>query len=277
MEMTIQSTAKLNNGVEIPFLGLGVFQTPAGETTQKAVLYALEAGYRHIDTAKIYRNEQDVGQAIKESPLPRSEIFVTTKLWNSDHGYDATIKACKQSLQRLGLDSIDLYLIHWPVERLRLDTWRAMETLLAEGLCRAIGVSNYMVWHLQELLDHYTVVPAVNQIELSPYNYLSRKEVVDFCGAKGIQVEAYSPLTKGKKLKDPKLVKVAIKYRKTSAQILIRWALEHKFVVIPKSSRRDRIYENANVFDFSISQEDMAYLDSFNEDLSTAWDPTHVP
>lgn len=277
MEMTIQSTARLNNGVEIPFLGLGVFQSPPGETTRKAVLYALEAGYRHIDTAKIYGNEQDVGQAIRESGIPRSEIFVTTKLWNQDHGYDATLKAFTKSNQRLGLDYIDLYLIHWPVRGLRLETWRAMETLLAEGKCRAIGVSNYLVRHLEELLDHCRVIPAVNQIELSPYCYLYRKETVDFCRAKGIWLEAYSPLTKGEKLRDPKLVKIASKYHKTPAQILIRWALQHQFIVIPKSVRRDRIRENAQVFDFSISPEDMSYLDTFNENLTTGWDPTHAP
>jgi len=277
MELTIQSKATLHNGVEIPFLGLGVFQSPPGEVTRRAVLYALEAGYRHIDTAKIYRNEQDVGWAVRESGIPRSEIFVTTKLWNQDHGYNRAIRAFNESLQRLGLDYIDLYLIHWPVEGLRLESWRALETLLAEGRCRAIGVSNYLVRHLEELSGSGKGVPAVNQIELSPYNYLSRKEVVDFCRSKGVQLEAYSPLTKGKKLSDPKLVALARKYGKTPAQMLIRWALQHQMVVIPKSTDRDRIRENAQVFDFSIAKGDMACLDSFDENLTTGWDPTHAP
>jgi diketogulonate reductase-like aldo/keto reductase len=277
MDITLQSTAILHNGVKMPLLGLGVYQTPPGEITKKVVLYALEIGYRHIDTAKFYRNERDVGQAVKESGIPRSEIFVTTKLWNDDHGYDAAIKAFRKSLQTSGLDYIDLYLIHWPIKGPRLETWRAMETLLKEGQCKAIGVSNYMVKHLKELLDHGTVIPAINQIELSPYSYLYRKDVVDFCGSKGIQLEAYSPLTRGHKLNDPKLMRIAAKYAKTPAQILIRWALQHKIVAIPKSTRKDRIRENADVFDFSISREDMTYLDSLDERLILCWDPTSTP
>lgn len=277
MELTVKSKTQLNNGIEIPLLGLGLFQSPPGEFTKNAVHNAFEAGYRHVDTAKIYGNEPAVGQAIRDSVIPRSEIFVTTKLFNTDHGYDSTIKAYTESLQKLGLDYIDLYLVHWPVEGIRLETWKAMETLLKEGKCKAIGVSNYMVRHLEELLANGSVVPAVNQIELHPYNYLSKKEVVSFCRANGIQLEAYSPLTKGRKLNDPKLINIATKYAKTSAQILIRWALQHEFVVIPKSSNKDRIFENANIFDFSISGEDMTFLDALNEDLITSWDPTNAP
>jgi diketogulonate reductase-like aldo/keto reductase len=275
-QQTIDSTLPLNNGVEIPVVGLGVFRRPAGEATKSAVRYALEAGYRLIDTAKIYGNEASVGEAIRESGIPRSEVFVTTKLWNADHGYEATRRACAGSLRKLGLDTLDLYLVHWPVEGLRLETWRAMETLLAEGRCRAIGVSNYMVQHLEELLEHCVVAPAVNQIELSPYNYLSRKEVVDLCRAQGIQIEAYSPLTKGLKLKDPKLVRIAQTYAKSTAQVLVRWAVQHGFVVLPKSSSRERIRQNADVFDFAISEADMATLDSFDENLVTGWDPTEA-
>jgi len=273
----LNSTFTLNNGVEIPAIGLGVFRNPAGEVTRSAVRYALEAGYRLIDTAKVYGNEASVGESIRESGIPRSEIFVTTKLWNSDHGYDATRRACAESLRKLGLDYLDLYLVHWPVEGIRLETWRAMETLLAGGQCRAIGVSNYMARHLKELLDHCAVTPAVNQIELSPYNYLSRKDVVDLCRTEGIQVEAYSPLTKGLKLKDPKLVRIAQKYAKSTAQVLVRWAVQHAFVALPKSSNRERIRQNADVFDFAISEADMATLDSFNENLVTGWDPMDAP
>lgn len=277
MKLTINSKAKLINGDELPLLGLGVFRSPAGEVTKQAVIHALETGYRHIDTAKIYGNEQAVGQAIRESKINRSEIFVTTKLWSDDHGYDNAINACSQSLKELNLDYVDLYLIHWPVEGKRLDAWRAMETLLDEGKCHGIGVSNYMVLHLKELFDHCSVLPMVNQIELSPYNYLYRKSTVDLCRDQGILLVAYSPLTKGKKLEDPRLLDVVQKYNKSPAQILIRWALQQNFAVIPKSINRDRINENANVFDFSISEEDMDYLDSLNENLITGWDPTNAP
>jgi len=277
MEMNLNSTKTLNNSVNIPVLGLGVFRSPAGKVTKNAVLYALEAGYRHIDTAKIYDNEHSVGEAIREGGLPRSDVFVTTKLWNTDHGYDATMRAFAESREKLGLDYVDLYLVHWPVEGIRLETWRAMETLLAEGRCRAIGVSNYMVRHLTELLDHCSVTPAVNQIELSPYNYVYRREIVDLCRANGIQLEAYSPLTKARKLDDPKLLKVAAKYGKTAAQILVRWALQHDIVVLPKSTHPGRIRQNSGVFDIAISPGDMAYLDSFNENLLTGWDPTDAP
>ncbi len=277
MQIDIDSTAKIANGVKIPLIGFGVFRSPAGEVTSQAVGQALVAGYRHIDTARIYGNERAVGQAIRESGLAREEIFVTTKLWNADHGYEAAIAACLKSTKELDLDYIDLYLIHWPVEGKRLDSWRALETLLADGKCRAIGVSNYMVTHLKELIANCTVLPQVNQIELSPYNYVYRQEVVDLCRTNQIQLVAYSPLTKGKKLKDPALMDVAATYTKTPAQILIRWALQHKFVVIPKSVNPNRIRENADVFDFTISGADMDVLDGFNENLITGWDPTDVP
>jgi diketogulonate reductase-like aldo/keto reductase len=275
--MNLQTKVKLNNAVEIPILGLGVYQSRAGAETQNAVKTAIEAGYRHIDTARIYGNEKDVGAAVRDSGVPRSEIFVTTKLWNSDHGYDRAIRACNDSLKRLGLDFVDLYLVHWPVEKLRLESWRAMETLLAEGKCRAIGVSNYMVRHLEELLAVCKMKPAVNQIEMNPYIYEHFLDVINLCNQQEIVVEAYSPLTKGHKLSDSRLMKIAEGYRKSAAQVLIRWALQHHFVVIPKSAKPGRIRDNANVFDFSISTEDMTALDSFNEDLVTGWDPTRAP
>jgi diketogulonate reductase-like aldo/keto reductase len=277
MKMNINSKYKLNNGVEIPVIGLGVFNNPAGETTRNAVGYALKAGYMHIDTAKIYANEEDVGKAIAESGIPCEEIFITTKLWHSDQGYEPTLKACEESLNKLGLDYVDLYLMHWPVENLRLESWKAMEKLLQDGKCRAIGVSNFMARHIKDLLGNCEVVPAVNQIELSPYNFLYRKEVVDLCLGKNIMIEAYSPLTKGRKLNDPKLVELAKQYRKSTAQILIRWALEKGFIVIPKSVKENRIRENADIFDFSITEDDMKYLESFNENLITGWDPTNAP
>ena len=275
--MELNSCVVLNNGIRMPYLGLGVFRSPAGRTTRKAIQYAFDAGYRHVDTARIYGNEADVGRAVASSGIPREEVFVTTKLWNGDQGFDSTLKACEQSLKKMKMDFVDLYLMHWPVQGLRLESWKAMEKLLEEGRCRAIGVSNFMVHHLEELLGQSRIVPAVNQIELSPYNYLQRKDLLELCHSRQIVIEAYSPLTKGWKLNDPVLVEVANKYGKTTAQLLIRWALEKSYVVIPKSVRRERIRENASVFDFSISQGDMEKLDGLNENLCTGWDPTNAP
>lgn len=275
MTLSIASKVKLRGGVEIPVLGLGVFQARAGEETRRAVRWALEAGYRHVDTARFYDNEADVGAAIRESGVPRDEVFVTTKLWNTDHGYDSTLRAAAGSLARLGLDHVDLYLVHWPVVGLRLDTWRAMERLLGEGKARAIGVSNYMIRHLEELLGAAKVAPAVNQIELSPFLY--PQDLVRYCEGKGIVIEAYSPLTRGRRLGHPAIVAAAKKHGRTPAQILIRWAIEHGFVVLPKSSRKERIEENARVFDFSLGPEEMRVLDGLDEGLHTAWDPTDAP
>jgi diketogulonate reductase-like aldo/keto reductase len=272
MTLTIKSRVKLNNGVEIPILGLGTYLSGPSRVTQAAILHALGAGYRHFDTAKFYRNEGDIGEAIKQSGIPREDIFLTTKLWNSDHGHDSTIAACNQSLQKLGVDYVDLYLIHWPVTDIRMESWKAMETLLDEGKCRAIGVCNYTVKHLKELLNDADIVPAVNQVEFHPFLY--QKELLDFCRENGIQLEAYSPFAKGRKLNEPVLASIGEHYNKTPAQILIRWALEHRLVVIPKSSKKQRIRENANVFDFSISPEDMTVLNVLDENYRSAWDPT---
>lgn len=273
--LKIDSKVKLNNGVEMPIFGLGTFQAQSGKEARDAVLHALQVGYRHIDTASMYGNEEDVGAAIRESGIPREEIFVTTKLWNSDHGYDNGLAAFEKSRRRLRLSYVDLYLIHWPVQDLRKETWRALETLLKEGKCRAIGVSNYMIRHLEELMDSSSTIPVVNQVEFSPYLY--QKDLLEFCRKHDIQLEAYSPLTKGHKLNDPKLGRIASKYSKSPAQILIRWVLQHEMVVIPKSSRKERITENAGVFDFTISPEDMRALDLFDQGLRTSWDPSTAP
>ncbi|MBN2365614.1 MAG: aldo/keto reductase [Calditrichaeota bacterium] len=260
--------------MRMPYFGLGVYLMNDGKEVQTAVQYALDIGYRLIDTASAYDNESGVGKAIRQSTVERSEIFVTTKLWNSDHGYDKARKAFEKSLKKLDLDYIDLYLIHWPVKNKRKETWRALETLLDDGLCRAIGVSNYMLPHLRELLDYAAILPAVNQVEFSPFLY--QKDLLDFCNNHNIQLEAYSPLTRGKKFNNEVLVSIADKYKKTAAQILIRWALEHQVVVIPKSSNPDRIEENADVFDFSIEDQDMEKLDNLNEDFRVSWNPTSV-
>jgi diketogulonate reductase-like aldo/keto reductase len=274
-EIKIDTKIRLDNGVEMPIFGLGTYQMQNGRETYQSVLYALQIGYRLIDTAKMYGNEKDVGEALRKSGVPREEVFVTTKLWNSDHGYQSTIDACNRSLKALSFSYLDLYLIHWPVGGLRNETWKAMESLLKAGKCRAIGVSNYMIWHLEELLENSSTTPAVNQVEFSPYLY--QKNLLEFCRSHKIQLEAYSPLTKGHKLKDPKLMAIASKYSKTSAQILIRWALQHQVVVIPKSSRKERIRENSEVFDFSLSTDDMKALDAFNQGLRTSWDPSTAP
>lgn len=271
-ELDLTTRIKLNNGTEIPIFGLGTYRAKAGEETEKAVLTALEVGYRHIDTAAIYGNEEDVGRALAKSEVPREEIFVTTKLWNRDHGYESTLAAFERSLNKLGLEYVDLYLIHWPVEDLRLETWKAMEKIYREGKARAIGVSNYMQWHLEELLPVAEVVPAVNQVEFSPYLY--QKELQKFCEDRGIKIEAYSPLTKGRKLGDARLVEIAEKYGKTPAQILLRWCIQKGTIILAKSSKPERIQENASIFDFEISQEDMNLLDQFDEGLRTGWDPS---
>ena len=275
MELTIETKLKLNDGNLIPQLGLGVWQISPGKTSD-AVLAALEAGYRHIDTASAYGNEESVGTAIRMSGIPRESIFVTTKLWNSDHGNPE--RALDTSLRKLKMNYIDLYLIHFPV-RQRRQSWRALEALQRKGKTRSIGVSNFTIAHLRELLAESETVPAVNQVEFHPYLY--QQDLLAFCQAKGIVIEAYSPLTHGERLKDPRLVAIAKKYSssktKSTAQILIRWALQHGLVVIPKSSNRRRILENADVFDFEISEDDMRLLDSFNENLRTCWDPSDAP
>jgi len=267
MQLTLQSSIILNNGVEIPRLGLGVYQTPPGEPTLRAVKYALNIGYRHIDTAWLYDNERDVGRAVLESGIEREEVFITTKVWNSDQGYHSTLKACEKSLRRLGLSYIDLYLIHWPVQGKNKDTWKAMIQLLRDGKTRAIGVSNYEIFHLQEIIQNFDVVPSINQVEFHPFLYQER--LLEFCKNNNIQLEAYSPLTRGQRLKHPTVIRLAEKYGKTLAQILIRWNLQHGLVVIPKSKNENRIGENSQVFDFQLEEEDMKLLNSLNEDLHT--------
>jgi diketogulonate reductase-like aldo/keto reductase len=265
----------LNNGVEIPWLGLGVYQAEPGDETKTAVQYALQQGYRHVDTAAIYGNEADVGAGIRESGVPRSEIFVTTKLWNHDQGYDSTLKAFDNSMKKLGLETLDLYLMHWPVVEKRKESWRAMESILESGRCRAIGVSNFMEHHIQEFLDAGVTVPAVNQVEFSPF--LFKKKLLELCQKSRIQLEAYSPLTKGERLAHPALAKIGAKHGRSPAQVLIRWCLEHDVVVIPKSTNPKRIVENASVFDFALDDKDMAVLNELDEDLHTGWDPTNAP
>lgn len=275
MSALTDATLQLNSGARIPQVGLGVWQTPSGATTRQAVAAALEAGYRHIDTARIYGNEADVGAAVRESGIPRDQIFVTTKLWNADQGYDQALRAFDASLQRLGLDYVDLYLIHWPVAGKRLHSWQALERLHTEGRARSIGVSNFLVPHLEELLSAAKQVPAVNQIEVSPF--LQRRETRALCARHGIVVEAYSPLTHGRRLEHRVLRDVARRVGRSVAQVLLRWGLQRGLVVLPKSTNPTRIAENGALFDFLLDDAAMKELDALEEGLVTGWDPATQP
>ncbi len=281
--MALHQSISLNNGNPIPSLGLGVWKMAEGHETETAVLQALSAGYRLIDTAAIYENEEEVGKAIRESGIPREEIFLTTKLWNDDQGYASGLAAMDLSLQKLGTDYVDLYLIHWPFTGVewpftnekkmndprcnkREESWRAMEAILASGKARSIGVSNYLIHHLEEMKAYAKIQPAVNQVEFHPFWF--RKELMHYCQAHSIVVESYSPLSRGKKLQNPRITAIARQYGKSNAQVLLRWGLQHGNVVIPKSVHRERIAENIDIFDFSLSAADMAALDSLNENRS---------
>jgi len=266
-------TLRLNNGVEMPQLGFGVFLVPADEVVEP-VRSALDAGYRLIDTAKLYGNEEGVGRAIRESGIPRDEVFVTTKVWNSDHGYDSTLRAFDESQKLLGLDVVDLYLIHWPTPArdLYLETWRALEQLYADGRVRAIGVSNFTLAHLQRLLGETTVVPAVNQVELHPG--FTQDQLRDFHGQHGIVTESWSPLGRGHGLLDnPAVTSVADAHGKTPAQIVLRWHLQLGCVVIPKSTRSARIVENIDVFDIELTDAEMATFSALTEPGRIGPDP----
>lgn len=272
--MDINTSVKLNNGIEIPLLGLGTYKTNPGAETRNAVRYALEIGYRHIDTAALYANEKDVGLAVNQSGIAREKIFITTKVWNSDQGYAKTLKAFDESRKKLGSDYVDLYLIHWPLPETRKETWKTLEKLYADEIVKSIGISNYTIKHIEELLSYCEIVPAINQVELSPF--LQQPELVNYCNGKGIVVEAYSPLTRGKKFNDKRLHELSGKYSKSPAQIMLRWALQYDTIILPKSANPERIRENTEIFDFEISVEDMDYMRSFDENYRIAWDPSGI-
>jgi diketogulonate reductase-like aldo/keto reductase len=262
--------AILNNGTKMPMVGLGVYDMH-GPVLEKAIETALETGYRLIDTAAMYGNEQEVGRACRRSTLNRDEIFITTKVNNSDQGYDSTLRAFDSSLNKLQMDYVDLYLIHWPVKGKRKATWEALEHLYRSKRVRAIGVANYLIPFLEEIKSYSTVLPAVNQVEFTPFVY--SRPLLDYCASTGIQLQAYSPIARGHKNKDPKLLQIAKKYHRTPAQIMLRWCVQHDVSPIPKSSNQSRQQENLNIFDFAISKEDMELMDEFNEDYRVAPDP----
>lgn len=266
----IQGSFVLSNGVKMPYFGLGVFQS---EDVTNSVINALDCGYRHIDTASIYNNEQEVGSAIKQHAINREDIFVVSKVWNSHQGYDNTIKAFNQSLKRLKMDYLDLYLIHWPERNKFVETWKGLEYLYKEGLVKAIGVSNFMKNHLDELLPTCSIIPMVNQMEFHPY--LVQQELIDFCNQKGIQYEAWSPLMRGKILEIDLLNKLSKKYGKTIVQIVLRWNLQKGIVTIPKSSNPKRIKSNADLFDFEISQTDFDSIESLDRNFRIGPDPNN--
>lgn len=267
----LQGSFELHNGVQMPYLGLGVYLSKDGEEVINAVKEALNHGYRHIDTAAIYENEEGVGEGIRQSNVPREDVFLVSKVWNTDQGYETTLEAFEASLNRLGTDYLDLYLIHWPKGDLSKDTWRALESLYREKRVRAIGVSNFLKHHLEDLLGTAEIVPMVNQMEFHPY--LVQQELMDFCSSHQIQYEAWSPLMQGNIFDLDIMKDMAAKYNKTIAQIVLRWDLQKGVVTIPKSSKKERIKANSELFDFTLSDEDVKLLDSLDKGKRFGPDP----
>jgi diketogulonate reductase-like aldo/keto reductase len=275
MTKHLQDTTTLYNGVKMPWLGLGVFKVEEGPELVEAVRAAIRHGYRSIDTAAIYGNEEGVGEGIrlgmKDAGITREDLFVTSKVWNADLGYESTLAAYETSLKKLGLDYLDLYLIHWPVEGKYKEAWRALETIYKEGRVKAIGVSNFHVHHLQDLMKDAEMKPMVDQVEYHPR--LTQKELQAFCGENSIQMEAWSPLMQGQLLDHPVLKEIADSHQKSIAQVIVRWDLQNGVVTIPKSTKEHRIVENADVFNFELSAEDMAKIDALNEGVRVGPDP----
>lgn len=271
MVNSLQDTTTLHNGVKMPWFGLGVWRVENGETVINSVKSAIHAGYRSIDTAAVYQNEDGVGVGIKESGISREDLFVTSKVWNSDQGYESTLTAYEESLHKLGLDYLDLYLIHWPVAGKYKDTWRALEKLYKDGKVRAIGVSNFHVHHLEDLMKDAEIKPMVNQVEFHPR--LAQKELRAFCKEHGIQMEAWSPLMQGQLLDNETLVNIGKNHQKSAAQVILRWDLQNGVVTIPKSIKEHRIRENADIFDFELSPAEMEQIDQLNQDKRVGPDP----
>ena len=261
----------LNNGTAMPRLGFGTYKAPPGQEVENAVRLALDAGYRGIDTAALYRNEESIGRVLRESGIPREELFVATKVWNEDQGYDSTLRALDASLRRLGLEYVDLYLVHWPKPPLMRDTWRAMEVIAETGRAKAIGVCNHLIHHLETLASFANVMPAVDQVEHHPY--LQQPALREHCHANGIVMQAWAPVMRGRSCQDPTLVEIAEAHGKTAAQVSIRWILQHGVTTIPKSVHAERIHENADVFDFTLSAEEMRAIDGLDRHARLGPDP----
>ncbi|MDP5273730.1 aldo/keto reductase [Chengkuizengella axinellae] len=272
--MNIQSNVTLNNGVEMPWLGLGVFKAAEGKEVQNAVHAAVECGYRSIDTAAVYRNEEGVGSAVKNCGMDRDELFITTKVWNTEQGYDTTLNAFNESMKKLKMDYLDLYLIHWVVKDKYLETWKALEKLYQEGYVKAIGVSNFLPHHLDGIFRESEIVPAVNQVQFHPYH--QQPDLLSYCKSKQIQMEAWSPFAQGKSLHDPVLQSIADKHGKNVAQVILRWDLQSGVVTIPKSIKPERIRSNADIFDFQLDEEDLEQIAKLNRNERLGPDPDHV-
>jgi diketogulonate reductase-like aldo/keto reductase len=268
---SLQSTTTLHNGIEMPWFGLGVFKVEDGSEVIESVKSAIKAGYISIDTAAVYGNEEGVGKGIADSGVDRERLFVTSKVWNSDQGYETTLKAFDTTLEKLGLEYLDLYLIHWPVEGKYKETWKALEKLYKDGRIRAIGVSNFQIHHLEDLLTDAEIAPMVNQVEYHPH--LTQKELHAFCKDKGIQLEAWSPLKQGELLQDETITRIADKYNKSAAQVILRWDLQNEVVTIPKSTKEHRIIQNADIFDFQLTSEEMNEINALNKNERVGPDP----
>ena len=277
MAGSIRDSVTLANGVQMPRVGLGTWQSAEGTEVEQSVRWALEIGYRHVDTAAIYGNERGVGRALRDSGVPRGEVFVTTKVWNDDQrkGHDAVLRAFDESLRRLGMDYVDLYLVHWPVKGKYKEAWRALEKIYAGGRAKAIGVSNFLVHHLDDVVNGAQVVPMVNQVEFHPR--LLQRDLMDACRRHNVVQEAWSPLMKGKVAHIPQLQELAGKYGKTVAQVVLRWNLQHGIVTIPKSVRRERLEENADLFEFELSADDLAKIDALDRGERVGADPDNFP
>lgn len=268
---SLQDKIQLHNGVKMPYLGLGVYKVENGHQTEETVQTALELGYRSIDTAAFYENEESVGKAVRSSGIKRNELFITTKVWNSDQGYDETLRAFEKSMNNLQLDYLDLFLIHWPVKGKYLETWQALEKLYKDGRVRAIGASNFKIHHLEDIIKNSELKPVVNQVELHPR--LSQEELRLFCKQNEIAVEAWSPIARGRLLNDPILTSLGKKHGKSPAQIILRWHLQNEVIIIPKSVTPARLKENADLFDFELTSEEMKQINSLNRNERFGADP----
>ena len=281
-DLNLNSRITLNSGVKIPVIGIGTFRIGDGEPVVNEIKWALEAGYRLIDTATIYKNEEGVGQAVAESGIPREQIFITTKLWNIDQGYESALKAVDVSLAKLGLSYVDLYLVHWPTAspdnktsiNKREETWKAMEEIYKSDKAKAIGVSNYTITHLEEMEKYAHIPPVVDQVEFHPFLY--QKDLLEYCKENSIVLQAHSPLASGNISRSELITSIAKKYHKNNAQILLRWSLQHGVIPIPKSIHKERIEENINVFDFELSEKDMVRLDGLNENFRFRSSPENI-